>query len=225
MTFIEELQELQELPDKRGYALIHSQQRFDPLLEFAANDHERMMVYQTMGIAYRLGRMFIKAKEMFIQARALADTELDKARIGRDIGMLFLDMATLDSDVKSDQAKCFMAVALIELDKSQHSFEAQVQLEEAAATKGFIGRYHFLNDDRQSARKMLTDAHAVLKKSHEDVYELNNLLWLARVSPKARYLYASRALTLTVTQKRFRRLGEYLILLIGGDRLYTLIKA
>lgn len=218
MSFIQLLERANGFLDKREFD--QAFEEYEAALDAAQTDHERMQAWQMIGIAHRLARQFDDAKHVFVRARLYADSPVDSARIQRDFGMVILDEATQDG---GDSAR--IRVAEKEFLVSRDALILLGDQVESAVSNGFYGRALFLRGAREEAAAALKAAHKVLTVSGNAQYELNNLIWLARASFVARITYAGRALHLSRVLKQPFRWKEYLVVLIGGERLYRFVKA
>ena len=146
-----------------------------------------------------------KAHELF--DRVIADTGNPalRARAQRDKAMLLMEQ------------QCYTeALALLRLAR-QHYTRARDEVEDAA-TCGFIGRVEYLDGQNGLLNLMLADK--VLRRGDNRVYELNNLIWLMKVThPLRRQLLLFRALWLAVRTGYRRRAVEALLIAIS-PRLY-----
>jgi len=166
-----------------------------------------------LGIAYRLDGEQVEAETVLAEAQPLAgDNRALAARIERDLGMAVLDRAVLTDDT------ALFIKATTHFMMSCRELLACGELIEVAASEGFLGRVYF-EQGQKSAVGVLLHVHYQLTGRHS-VYELNNLMWVARASFVHRWRFARRAFGLMAETGHTRRRKEYLILLVGGDRLY-----
>ena len=217
MSFSERLKEASRLIDQRQ--LEHAVTVCEQAIEVAHTASERAQAHQKEGIALRLMGNFTEAIAQFIEAKALAIEAEDTALVGRilrDRGMVYIDRAVAEHHEPEPEAIGYLAESHIILSEAGEYVEA-------AATRGFIGRLYFIVGYDLRAISTMECAHRDLH-GKQDTYELNNLIWLARVSPFHRYQYALRGLFLSAKLKQPKRGVEYLILLAGGERLYRLAK-
>ncbi len=179
---------------------------------------------QGMGIALRLMGKLDDSERVLDNAREIAYQHSTLvARIERDVAMTILDRAIKLKDIgqlrratgQFDDADAWL----------QQSWEALRVSDpiEAAATTGFIARLLFERGERKAAVTKFRCAHLALT-GHHDVYELNNLVWLARASIADRWRFASRAFQLVSLTGDTRRTKEYLIILTGGNFLYSRLR-
>jgi len=192
---------------------------YDHAYRIAVGYKEQASALQNKGIALRLANDLLGSESALQGARAIAvateDFEL-VGRIERDIGMTILDRATMTED------RGQFADAEMWFDESWKKLKVIKPLE-AAMTIGFIGRSFFCRGERSDAIALLVIAHKALTGKH-DVYELNNLIWLARASVFYRWRFAPRFLHLVSQTDHTRRNKEYLVLLVGGNRLYKFLR-
>ena len=217
MTFTKYLQQATILFEKRDLnaALV----AYDVAQANAQTAHEHMQVQQMKGIAFRLDRQYDKALDAFGQAIRFANgSHVDIARIQRDMGMVYLDEATVRN---GDRRLLRIASELFV--SSRTDLITFVEPVEAAASDGFYGRALFIRGDRRAAVRVLERANFCLV-GKSDTYELNNLIWLARASVVGRIAHARRARELARRTNQPIRWKEYLVILIGGDHLYRFVK-
>lgn len=180
---------------------------------------ERASAAQCEGIAYRLNGDLHKSRSSLFSARSYAISANDivlQGRIERDLGMTILDNAVINQNqVLFNTAHGWFESSLLALVRYSRT--------EAAATLGFIGRALLEEGLRYQAVETLRDAHRTLK-GRNDVYELNNLVWMAKASVLDRWRYAPRAFWLMKRSGSTRRVVEYVVLLAGGNRLYKLLR-
>jgi len=192
-------------------------------IEQASSDSERQQAWQMLGIAYRIAKRFTESYYAFQRSARFTRSTVTKARIQRDKAMAMLDEATCRNG-----DKLRIQSAKRELRYSHATLLAAGEYIEAAATKGAMGRALLLEGQHEKARQMFTEADEVLAETgdsnYNPVYELNNLVWLARASFAARVPNAARARRLADALNQPIRWKEYLVILLGGDTLYRYMK-
>ena len=198
--------------EKRGENLAAAEAYERAVKQLPDGDDEALGYINQAAINYRLAgdgrlgaRYWAKAHELF--DRVIADTGNPalRARAQRDKAMLLMEQ------------QCYTeALALLRLAR-QHYTRARDEVEDAA-TCGFIGRVEYLDGQNGLLNLMLADK--VLRRSDNRVYELNNLIWLMKVThPLRRQLLLFRALWLAVRTGYRRRAVEALLIAIS-PRLY-----
>lgn len=187
--------------------------------ESAASFDERASVSQGEGIAFRLNGDLHNSRCSLYQARSYAISTKNivlQARIERDLGMTILEDAIVNqNETLFSTTHMWLESSLLAL--VQHSRT------EAAATLGFIGRALLEQGCHRQAIETFRDANRTLRGRH-DVYELDNLVWMAKASVLDRWRYAFRAFWLMKRTGSTRRVVEYFVLLAGGNRLYKLLR-
>lgn len=175
-------------------------------------DADRCSALWKQAIALRLDGNFPEAERLFGEATELAgEQSVVVHQITRDLVMGWIDQGGDILAVKAEDAEHALIV-------SRDTLRAEGERGEAAASEGFLGRLYFELGRRDEAFEALLRAHYDLKDY--PVYRLNNLPWLARVSWPHRWLYAPLAFRLAFKCRQSRRYKEYIVLLMGGDRLY-----
>lgn len=198
--------------EKRGENLAAAEAYERAVKQLPDGDDEALGYINQAAINYRLAgdgrlgaRYWAKAHELF--DRVIADTGNPalRARAQRDKAMLLMEQ------------QCYTeALALLRLAR-QHYTRARDEVEDAA-TCGFIGRVEYLDGQNGLLNLMLADK--VLRRGDNRVYELNNLIWLMKVThPLRRQLLLFRALWLAVRTGYRRRAVEALLIAIS-PRLY-----
>lgn len=188
----------------------------------AQTPEQEAQALQIQGIALRIDRHYAAAKDAFKTAESLAVSDQALlARIRRDYGMVYIDLAEAANNNKMrnqllSEAMNMFASSRILSEKVGEELEAEV-------THGFMGRAWLIGEKPKTASHTLEAVHFKLTGKH-DVYEMNNLVWLARSSVAMRLRYARRAFQLSHNPDNRARLKEYIVVLVGGNRLYKLIK-
>ena len=94
--------------------------------------------------------------------------------------------------------------------------------DESAASLGAMGRIELQRGHREDALRMFNEADGILNRpdSNQD-YQLNNLVWLLKVTNlPQRLAMLPRAIRLIKLTEQRRRTIE-VVLLVGGNRLYS----
>ena len=159
-------------------------------------------------LAERLFRKAIKGAEDVVQA----------AKIKRNLGACLVNRAMADCDISllDEAEKLFIS------SRNELSFFGQDI--ESAVSDGFVGRVQFLTGRKHEAEAIMVKTYYAIA-GRNCTYELDNLIWLARVSFGHRWRYATRAFELMNTIPAKQRRLEYIVILVGGDLLYRRIFA
>ncbi len=195
---------------------------FDTALRVAKADSEKSQAYHGLGIAHRLSGKYPNAIECFERASGLAsDEDVSWGRVLRDWAMVYIDQAaaTRDELVRYrfvGEAEDLLRVSMTILKDLDEDVEA-------AVSEGFLARSFFIDGERAAALQTLRSVQDKLFKQHP-VYELNNLIWLARVSFIERWRRLPYIAQLISSTGHSRRWMEYAVLLLGGNTLHTLLK-
>lgn len=222
MSFSEMMQMGRERLGRGGYqdAVI----AFDTALRVAKTGPEKSRAYHSLGIAYRLlgSEHYSKAINCFAEASSHAeDDDQSRARIVRDWAMVYLEQAAATRDELDRYRLVGNAEELLKT--SMTTLKNLGEDVEAAVSEGFIARSFFIDGEKAAALQILRSVQGKLS-GKQPVYELNNLIWLARASFIERWRklpYAARLITRT---GHTRRWGEYAVLLVGGNTLYVALK-
>lgn len=195
---------------------------FDTALRVAKTDPEKSQAYHALGIIYRLSGEYRKAIECFSEASGLAcEDDVSRARIVRDWAMVYLDQAAATRDELDRYRLVGDAEELLKASVATlQSLDKDV---EAAVSEGFIGRSFLIDGEKAAALQVLQSVQDKLF-GKQPVYELNNLMWLARASFTERWRrlpYAARLITSTGHNRRWM---EYAMLLLGGNTLHAALK-
>lgn len=189
---------------------------FEHATTAAKSKSERCRALQMRGIALRLeGKELWRAVQVLRGALRLAGSDwILSACIERDLGMALLDQAVRSRDgARYDEAeRSFIS--------SRDALLRQAQVVEAAVSEGFLYRLYFLKGLKTDAVEGLRRV-AIQLNGENPVFELNNLIWLARASLFDRWRYALRVFALIKQTGHTRRRREYLVLLGGGNFLYV----
>ena len=188
------------------------------------SDLKKAQVHQMNGICLRLMRELDKAVEEFDIALSLAqDDKILAAKINRDLGMIYLVKSQVSDEdyILSNKAlHCFRELSYDVLKKYDETIEAAVSL-------GFIGRVHFVQESHYRARLYMREAYIMMKSAptfnDNPVYERNCLLWLSKVSLWYRYRYLFKLINLSLKTNSKSRIGEAILLAIGGNPLYNIV--
>lgn len=179
---------------------------------------EEASARQCTGIALRLKGLLAESEAELINALQIAQPQsILSARIKRDLGMTILDRAVKEQTPgKFDDAEMWF-------DESRKALDTAGDPVEAAVSIGFMARSMFLRGD-PAAIVVFRNTHKVLKRQN-NVYELNNLVWLARASAVDRWRHAIRVYDLVILTEHKVRGWEYCAILVGGNRLYERLRA
>ena len=185
---------------------------FESSLETASNLAEKVQAFRMIGISYDLLGRFEESFKCFDKAKYLLyDSDclktIDAALLHRDYGNLYLDSGSPNLAHNS-----FL--------KSYNIFSELGEKYEAKVAWCLVARAKYLNSD-QSGGYEIKKAFLVMKHSKD---ELDNLIWLLRISPGARFKYTIRALSLTTRSHTVQKpIRKILIIFFGGNSLYRKI--
>lgn len=184
---------------------------FEHALGDATSPDEKASALQMLGVALRLlGELDVSMKTLNL-AHATADSVVLKARITRDLGMTYLEQG--DYTMANDAMRGSYTI-----------LTRNHELVEAAMSRGFQGRVVFLRGWRREGIELLREADKVLRGGDNRDYELNNLIWLMRMSFPDRLLSLQRAVRLVKQTGQLRRWKELAVIAIGGDWLYRRLR-
>lgn len=156
-------------------------------LTSASDNEERSAVFHVRGVILRLTEQLDGAEDSLLLAVQLVESTDAKARIQRELGVVYFEQAI---QRKNDKLRLERASTLF-----YKSFEVLTQnreMIEASVSYSYYGRVLLLQGDRKKAIDVLQRAHSKLH-GHNNAYEFDNLVWLARASFIRRVHYLDRA--------------------------------
>lgn len=184
----------------------------------ATSPDEKASALQMQGVVQRLDGRLSASQKTLERARATTNNIVLKARITRDLGMTYLDQS------KYTPARDALRGSYVILARNHEPIEA-------AMSKGFYGRAVFLSGWRREGITLLCEADQLLSGGDNRDYELNNLIWLMRMSFTDRFINVRRAVRLIRQTGQSMRWRELVVIIIGGNwlhihlhRLYGLLR-
>ncbi len=196
-----------------------AEQMFVSVQAAANTEDQRRQALHMQAITLRVAKRYEEADMVFEKLLAqVGDDPVLLKRAERDFGMSVLEQAVRDDSVPTYRR----AAALLR--SSRDELLVLDEMFEAALSDGFVGRMYFeLRRIDEAVETLLRVHHQLI--GQDPVAALNNLIWLARSSPKYRWRFVWVAQRLVVATGHTRRRKEYLVLLLGGDRLYRKLSA
>jgi len=202
------------------------------LLPVTSSNDERRQAWQHLGIAHRLARDPEAAQRSFKIAMDLSSDEITKALIYYDLGMVYLDTATIGTSTtpearekSGEYAKeCFSTGLTIATLHCTCTSPDECGCLAVGIGLSFMTRYHHHFSEKCVTLPVLRYGRDVLARAGEPIPRQNHSVWAARISLVERYLFAVPVLTGLFFYKRPRRFIEYSILIVGGERLYRFLK-
>lgn len=188
----------------------------------AMRDEDGAAALYGKGVALRLNGQLDKARITFESAVDLASDESSIAIINRELGMCYLDSGVAMTSCDEAKSEMYNQAEKL-LVSSRDSLRCLGEYTEAAISDSFLAQLYYLTGRRADAVRVFCWANEVLRNKNA-AYELNNLMWLARISLHGRWQYAYRAMYLAVKVSATHHLKEYILILLGGNFLYEKLR-
>jgi len=175
--------------------------------------------YRMLGVSQRLSGKLEDAEISLLKALELSKVNnILKGQAELDLGILYLDKHRIAMTISSkllNKAEGYFR-------KSRKTFAIDYcnNLSQIAASESFIGQTLFIKGLTVSAIGCMRYAHNIFSKlnkdERDDIYERNNLLWLAKASKWYRCRYAVRLIKLSKASDDNDQLIESFAILLGN---------
>jgi tetratricopeptide (TPR) repeat protein len=194
---------------------------YERALVHASSTEERQISWHMIGYTLCQLNRYDRSHHAYELSIALCESPVSEAMVRQDKASTLLnEFCQTRSDLRLlNKAKAELTTALTDLELIGERIEA-------AMCRSHIGRAFYCGRERSRARRMFLQAHEVLSNNedvfYEPVYELENLLWLARTSTMSSFAYARKAYRLSKVLNKKEYWKRYLAILCGVDSIsYT----